>query len=90
MSLLSPLIAGSPRGAGHLASSLRHLGETVSTLEGAIRSRRPRSRPADRLVTPFLIRSLMEVSCTALIGRIDPFRLLTLRELQAQGVRLGQ
>jgi hypothetical protein len=36
------------------------------------------------LLGPFLGRSLLELGCTALIARLDPFRLLLVREFQRQ------
>lgn len=37
-----------------------------------------------RTIGPFVARSLLEVSLSALLGRLDPFRLLTLRQIQLQ------
>jgi hypothetical protein len=34
------------------------------------------------VLTPYLMRSVMEVSLTAILGRLDPFRLLTLGKVQ--------
>lgn len=36
------------------------------------------------MLAPFLGRSLLELSTTALIGRLDPLRLLVVRQIQAQ------
>lgn len=85
MSNLSDLVCGNVKGSGNLARSLRHLAQTLTLLERHLRRGEPKRRPLERLVCPFLIRSIIEVACTSLIGRRDPFRILTLAEIQSQG-----
>jgi hypothetical protein len=83
MSKLTNLLCGSPRRNGKLAESLQHMSATLSVLERALRTvRRPTAK--DRLTAPFLIRSVIEISCTSLIARLDAFRILTLAEVQRQ------
>src|SRR5262249_19277919 len=82
---LSDLVCGNVKGNGNLARSLRHLAQTLTLLERHLRRGALKRRPLERLVCPFLIRSIIEVACTSLIGRRDPFRVLTLAEIQSQG-----
>lgn len=81
---LSHLVCGVPRGNGDLAICLKHLGSTLSTL-GDYLAPRGRVRTVDRLVSPFLARSVLEVACTSIIARWDPFRVLALAKIQSQG-----
>ncbi len=90
MSKLSELVCGNvKKKEGDLGLSLQHLAETLSLLERHLHRAAPRRRSLERLVCPFLIRGIMEVACTSLIGRRDPFRLLTLAKIQDQGTRLA-
>lgn len=59
----------------HLASSLNSVAMGIGRLK---------EQPDDyvMLYGPFLARAWMEVSLTALIGRLDPFRLLTIQRMQ--------
>jgi len=86
LSKLSKLACGNiPQVAeGDLARSLKHFATTLDLLEGYLRSPRRKRREADRLITPFVIRSIIEVACTSLIARIDPFRVLSLARVQQQ------
>lgn len=86
MSKLSELICGNVQKShtGNLARSLWHLSQTVRLLEPNLRKMGKKRHPSDRLVSPFLIRSMIEVACTSLIARLDPFRILTLAKIQGQ------
>ncbi|MBN8228535.1 hypothetical protein JYK02_13570 [Corallococcus macrosporus] len=66
---------------GHLGSSLENLVDEVDAL-GAETDASATRRAV--LYGPFLGRSIMEVALTALIARLDPFRVLTLRKIQLQ------
>lgn len=85
MSELAQLICGVPTGTGKLAKTLIHLSSVIEDVQ--VRLPRPNGREphCDALTVPFLSRVLLEVSCTALLARIDPFRVLTIRTAQAQG-----
>lgn len=38
----------------------------------------------DTLITPFIVRSMVEVSFTSMVAKLDPFRILTLAKIQGQ------
>ena len=61
----------------HLSASIDSVVEELLTLE----SLNPNQVS---LFAPFLGRSILELGCTALIARLDPFRVLLLREHQKQ------
>ena len=61
----------------HLSASIDSVVEELSTLE----SLKPNQVS---LFAPFLGRSILELGCTALIARLDPFRVLVIREYQNQ------
>jgi hypothetical protein len=86
LSNLSELICGNVRAShtGDLARSLWHLSQTLRLLEPHLRQRKKERRSLDRLLAPFVVRSMVEVACTSLIARLDPFRILTLAKIQGQ------
>lgn len=59
----------------HLSASIDNVVEELVTLESL-------SDKQISLFAPFLGRSILELGCTALIARLDPFRVLLLRECQ--------
>jgi len=61
----------------YLSTSIDNVVNGLNTLE---------SMPPNQisLFSPFLGRSILELGCTALIARLDPFRVLMLREYQMQ------
>ncbi len=61
----------------HLSTSIDNVAKELITIE---------SKNSDQisLFAPFLGRSLLELGCTALIARLDPFRAMLLREYQQQ------
>jgi hypothetical protein len=67
-----------------LSEILDHLGTTLTSICKEMANLRQEPADAERLalVGPFLGRSLLEVSFTALVGRLDPFRVLVIREMQ--------
>ena len=82
--LLRRLTCGDTDSGSKLAEVLGHLGKALESLMEQITDLQKRQE-GDRQVLlygPFLGRSLLEVSMTALLGRFDPFRILTLREVQ--------
>jgi hypothetical protein len=81
---LAKLACGKVEGAGDLAEILRHLGNTIDVFVAQLDWL---SNEGDERVTafgPFVGRSLLELAFSAVISRLDPFRLLYLRELQQQ------
>lgn len=83
---LASLICGSPTGTGALADTLQHLATALEDLR--LRLPRPygeQDEDADPLAIPFAARALLELSCTAMIARADPFRVLVVRMAQQQG-----
>ncbi len=85
MNNLRDLVCGSlsSEDTGDLARCLSHMSKSLSVLARELRRRR--RRRFDVLVFPFIVRSIVEVACTCLIGRLDPFRILTLAKIQGQG-----
>lgn len=71
--------------AGDLNAILRHLGSGIDRigieLEELVRQREVAGERV-ALFVPYLGRALMEVSFTALLARLDPFRLLAVRRMQ--------
>lgn len=86
MSYLSKLLCGNVRqsDSGDLAKSLWHLSNTFKSLEPHLLKVRKKRYSLDRLITPFIVRSTIELACTILIARIDPFRILTIAKVQGQ------
>jgi hypothetical protein len=71
---------------GAFSTIYGHLGKTISELEKhafALKEDNFDSRLA-KLAGPLIARSILEMTCTALIGRFDPFRILMVRETQIQ------
>lgn len=62
---------------GHLSSSIDNVVKEISKLGDL-------NPDQVALYGPFLGRSILELGCTALIARLDPFRVLLLREKQKQ------
>src|SRR5438105_3226070 len=83
-SSLTRLACGEPPVASELAEILTHIG---STLDEFIEQARKLSGQDDvtlTLIGPFIGRSLLELYVPRIIARIDPFRVLVLREMQRQ------
>ena len=88
---LGRLVCGAPPPGCTLAEILDHLKTTLSTISKEIDSLQNEAGTAVNetvaptrfaLFGPFLGRSLLEVALTAILGRLDPFRVLILREMQ--------
>jgi hypothetical protein len=88
---LTGLVCGNTTDSSALSSVLTHLRETIGEIQREFPQPFGVNETPHRLFCPFLARSILEVSAAAMIARIDPFRILTLREIQAQGAYdLGQ
>ena len=76
-----------------LGQVLAHIGSTIDTVMSEIAGLRDRPDKHVTLYGPFLGRTVLEQSLTALIARFDPFRVLLIKEMQRSpeyqpGVRL--
>lgn len=67
--------------SGDLADTLTHLNDTIRSLIELLPAPRGAGTPSV-IITPYVCRSLIDVATTALIARVDPFRILTLRRVQ--------
>lgn len=85
MNELEILLCGRPVVQGSAKRALENIGKTIQAF--ATRSLAFLKGPATDDVYrlgPFCARVLLENSCTALVGRLDPFRLLYLNEFQSK------
>lgn len=86
MNDLPMLICGRGAADGQASSEIghifNHLRTNLSMLLSELRSLNAESDSRVVLLGPFLARSVLEVACTAIVGRLDPFRLLTIRRMQ--------
>lgn len=86
--VLRRLACGSHSSGSPLTEIVEHLGTSLETLveEITLLSTASDAGASRRAVLygPFIGRSILEVSLTALIARLDPFRVLTLRTIQMQ------
>ena len=81
---LATLACVGPCPPGYFSQIYEHLAQTLTLLEqqafvvknGAL------DQNLAALAGPFIARSIIEATCTALIGRFDPFRILMIREKQ--------
>lgn len=76
------LVCGSIPGTDAFSEILKHLKKTLTNVLFEVT--RLTSEPDERvtLFGPLLGRSILELSFTCIVGRLDPFRILTLREFQ--------
>lgn len=79
----SRLICGVPIGNSAVAKSLTHLTQTFDLIADELPPPHGKKASLSPLYTPFLVRSLLEVSFTALVARADPFRILTIAGAQS-------
>lgn len=81
---LNRLICGAADQQSAVGEILTHLATTVVAICSEIDLLRSEAAAANRLalVGPLLGRGLIEVAFTALIARVDPFRVLVVREMQ--------
>ncbi len=66
-----------------LDSALAHMRETIERIQQELPIPFGPRASIHSLFGPYLARSILEVTCTALIARSDPFRILTLRQVQS-------
>ena len=83
------LTCGSISGTDSFAEILTHLKRNLTTVLEEIVKLPSESDERVTLFGPLLGRSVLELSFTCIIGRLDPFRLLTLREFQMQASSSG-
>jgi hypothetical protein len=80
---LAKLVCGQvPQGSSTLSQTLGHLSTTLTSLVRELPEPFGTRSEARPLFVPVLVRGILEVTCTALIARTDPFRILALREIQ--------
>lgn len=84
-SALAKLLCGNvvPDGGG-IDEVLSHLSASIDNVVKELVTLQSLSDNQISLFAPFLGRSILELGCTALIARLDPFRVLLLREYQKQ------
>jgi hypothetical protein len=82
--ILAELACTSSCPSGAFAEIHTHLHQTLCGLERQAFALKSGSIPSElaAIAAPFVARSIIEATCTALIGRFDPFRLLIMREKQ--------
>lgn len=81
---LSRLACGTPTIVSPIGEILSHISDVIDTYVDELEEL---SDESDRRVTlfgPYIGRSLLELCLTAIIARIDPFRVLVLRQVQRQ------
>lgn len=82
-SSLQDLSCGNISGDTHLARCMRRLGSSIDQLIRLLGANFWTPVRQDDLVVAFLGRGMLEACCTALLGRLDPFRLLVVRMTQS-------
>jgi hypothetical protein len=78
------LVCGASGSAGSFGGVTAHLSTSVKVVISEILKLPAESPERIALFGPFLGRSVVELTYTALVGRLDPFRLLALREIQME------
>lgn len=82
---LSLLLCGnSGDKSGAIHEVIAHISNSIDTLTEELQELSTASEKRMSFYGPFLGRSLLELASTALIARLDPFKLLVLREKQKQ------
>ena len=91
MESLSLLLRGSATDVDRLGKVMFHL---MDNLDRTLQQASALDEEADverlSLFGPFLGRSILEISLTAILGRIDPFRILIVRETQLNNYNIGE
>jgi hypothetical protein len=85
---LSLLLCGKPTAlssGSELGEILAHIKESMDYLMDQLSWLGEQDVRHISMLGPFFGRSLLELATTALIGRLDPLRLLVVRKIQAQG-----
>jgi hypothetical protein len=81
---LRALVCGNnTAGHGPLGDVLSHLGQNLDSVISEFPLPIGNSQGLSSLFVPFLVRSAIDVAMTALLARVDPFRVLALRSVQA-------
>lgn len=85
--LLSKLVCGRWRtqtasGTTDLGDIFQHISDSVDHVFGELQALTNAGDTRLTILGPFLARSLLELCATALIGRLDPMRLLVIRKVQ--------
>lgn len=71
--------------SGDLGDSMGHINKSLYRIQQELPPPYGNNSSISKVYAPFLVRSILELSFTALIARLDPFRILTLRQVQLQG-----
>jgi hypothetical protein len=84
-SALSKLLCGDIIADGDgIYEVLSHLSTSIDNVVGELMQLESLNNNQISLFAPFLGRSILELGCTAIIARLDPFRLLVLSKYQQQ------
>ena len=84
MDHLCRIVCGSDIGEGEAFDVLRHVRRSVSLFGTKINSLLdPRHGDDLSLLGPYCARVIMETGCSAIVGRLDPFRILYLSRFQS-------
>ena len=84
-SALAKLLCGNiVANGGEIYEVLSYLSTSIDNVVNELETLESMSSNQISLYAPFLGRSILELGCTALIARLDPFRVLILREYQLQ------
>lgn len=82
---LSKLLCGdTPSHESGITEVLRHLSNSIDNIVRSIVQMDYSDAAKLALMAPFFARSILELGSTAILARLDPFRLLVLRESQKQ------
>jgi hypothetical protein len=83
---LTTLVCGANNStSGDLGDSMGHIRNSLYRIQQELPLPYGSNSLISQVYAPFLVRSILELSFTALIARLDPFRILTLRQVQLQG-----
>lgn len=83
--LTTLVCGGNDTDTGELADSMGHIRNSLYHIQRELPKPYGSNTSINQVYIPFLVRSILELSFTALIARLDPFRILTLRQVQLQG-----
>lgn len=77
-------IAPAPSGSAEIGEILTYIQSMIDAVLNQLSWLATQDQQRISMLAPFLGRSLLELSITALIGRLDPLRLLVIRQVQSQ------
>jgi len=84
-SVLGELVCGRPHGDAKAGRTLQHLSRTIDTFSTkGVRYLQEEFSEESKYFGAFCARVVLENSSAAIVGRLDPFRLLYLNEFQSQ------